>query len=117
MLTLRQAAAVIEQADLHLGNCSGPRHMAVAVGTPTLITLGATSWAWTYPGPGHTALSLGLDCQPCNENTCRLGDPPPCLLGLQPRTVLDSLLPMLDEFGRASGFTTPRSHQAQQALA
>lgn len=116
MLSLRQAAAVIQHADLHLGNCSGPRHMAVAVGTPSLVTLGATSWAWTYPGPGHKALSMGLDCQPCNENTCRLGDPPPCLDNLAPESVLQELLPMLAAYGRTQGFTSPRAPEAHKDL-
>ncbi len=117
VLPLRTAAAVIEQADLHLGNCSGPRHLAVAVGTPTLITLGATSWAWTYPGPGHKALSLGLDCQPCNENTCPKADPPPCLDGLAPETVLSEFTGLLDEYGRTNGLGSPRSEKAAWALA
>lgn len=34
MLSLREMAACIAEADLHIGNCSAPRHIAVAVGTP-----------------------------------------------------------------------------------
>ncbi len=90
MLTLREMAACIRLARLHLGNCSAPRHMAVAVGTPTLTILGSTSNAWTFPGPGHAALALGLDCQPCNENSCPLGHTR-CLTELTPEAVLPEL--------------------------
>lgn len=40
MLTLREMAACIAEADMHLGNCSAPRHIAVAVDTPTCVVLG-----------------------------------------------------------------------------
>jgi heptosyltransferase-2/heptosyltransferase-3 len=67
---LREMAALIGAADLHLGNCSAPRHIAVAVGTPTFTILGSTSAGWTYPAPDHTQIALGLPCQPCNRNEC-----------------------------------------------
>lgn len=91
MLTLRDMAACIERAALHFGNCSAPRHMAVAVGTPTLTILGSTSNAWTFPDSRHKALAKGLDCQPCNENTCP-GGTPHCLFDLLPAEVLPELL-------------------------
>lgn len=96
MLTLREMAACIARARLHLGNCSAPRHMAVAVGTPTLTVLGSTSPAWTFPGPDHADLRLGLDCQPCNENTCPLGHTR-CLTDLTPKTMLPALLARLGQ--------------------
>jgi heptosyltransferase-2/heptosyltransferase-3 len=94
MLTLREMAACIARAALHVGNCSAPRHIAVAVGTPTLTILGSTSSAWTFPGPNHADLRLGLDCQPCNENTCPLGQAR-CLTDLEPETVLPALMARL----------------------
>lgn len=94
VLTLREMAACIARARLHLGNCSAPRHIAVAVGTPTLTILGSTSSAWTFPGPGHADLRLGLDCQPCNENVCPLGHTR-CLTDLAPETVLPALMARL----------------------
>lgn len=93
MLTLREMAAVQQRAALHLGNCSSPRHFALAVGTPTLTLRGSTSSAWTYPGPGHEDLSLGLPCQPCSEGACALDLK--CLRELTPDMVLPRLLEML----------------------
>lgn len=91
MLTLRQMAGVIHRADLHFGNCSAPRHFAVALDTPSLTVLGATSLAWTFPGPEHGHVDRGLDCQPCNQNACRLGDLP-CLRDLSPEVVAERLV-------------------------
>ena len=88
VLSLREMGAVIARADLHLGNCSAPRHMAVAVDTPTLTVLGATSPAWTFPSPEHMHVRLGLDCQPCNKNSCREGNRP-CLQDLAPERVME----------------------------
>jgi heptosyltransferase-2/heptosyltransferase-3 len=89
VLSLREMAGMIERSDLHFGTCSAPRHMAVALGTPSLVVLGSTSPAWTFPGPDHKDLSLGLDCQPCNENSCPSIR---CLTDLTPEMVLPELL-------------------------
>ena len=70
---LRQSAALIAAADAHLGNCSAPRHMAVAVETPSFTILGSTSRGWAYPSPLHANVRSGIDCQPCNKNHCDIG--------------------------------------------
>jgi ADP-heptose:LPS heptosyltransferase len=95
LTTLREMAAIQAQAALHLGNCSSPRHFAVAVGTKSLTVLGSTSNAWTYPGPGHEDIALGLPCQPCGENTCKLGYK--CLNELGPEAVLPRLMALLEK--------------------
>ena len=94
LLDLRQMAAIMDQASFHLGNCSAPAHFAAALDVPSLIIKGATSEAWTCPTDLHQGISLGLDCQPCNTNTCRLGTCP-CLTNLLPETVADRLLTLL----------------------
>ncbi len=86
---LREMAALIGAADLHLGNCSAPRHIAVAVGTPTYTVLGSTSAGWTHPAPEHTQIALGLECQPCNRNTCDRARA--CLADLGPDRVFADL--------------------------
>jgi heptosyltransferase-2/heptosyltransferase-3 len=70
---LRQSASLTAAADAHLGNCSAPRHIAVAVGTPSFTILGATSLGWAFPSPKHANISRGLACQPCNLNHCEIG--------------------------------------------
>ncbi len=94
LLSLREMAACIAASSLLLGNCSAPRHMAVAVGTPTLTIQGATSSGWVFPAPEHGCVSLGLPCQPCNKNTCDIGIR--CLHELTPEMVLPELLRRLE---------------------
>ena len=40
---IRVAAAILEQADLFIGNDSGLMHLAIAVGTPTVAIFGLTN--------------------------------------------------------------------------
>lgn len=93
MLGLREAAACMERAALHVGNCSAPRHIATAVGTPTLTILGSTDIYWDYPSARHRNISFGADCQPCSRNECSKGIF--CLHKLLPETVGEQLLKML----------------------
>jgi ADP-heptose:LPS heptosyltransferase len=95
LTTLREMAAMQSLAALHLGNCSSPRHFAVAVGTKSLTVQGSTGSAWTFPGPGHEDVSLGLPCQPCGETGCPRDRE--CVRGLLPEAVLPRLLAMLDD--------------------
>lgn len=53
LFSLRIVAACIEAACMHVGNCSAPRHMAVAVGTPTFTTRADNAKSWTYPSAEH----------------------------------------------------------------
>ncbi len=92
MLDLRETAACISLATLHVGNCSAPRHMAVAVGTPSLVILGSTSDSWTYPSPEHRTVSIPLPCRPCNRNTCSHCR---CLEELSPELAAAKALQML----------------------
>ncbi|NCD25323.1 MAG: glycosyltransferase family 9 protein [Deltaproteobacteria bacterium] len=86
VIGLRQMAAVQSLAKLHVGNCSGPRHFAVAVGCPTLTILGATSGAWRFPSNAHHDIHADISCRPCNQNTCSRKDLA-CLEGLAPEVV------------------------------
>jgi heptosyltransferase-2 len=82
---IRVAAAILEQADLFVGNDSGLMHLAVAVGTPTVAIFGLTnSDAWgPYTGDtsGQQALVVKLDlpCMPCFYRGHDLGTPDGCM--------------------------------------
>ena len=97
LLTLRQMAAVQEAAAMHLGNCSAPRHFAVAVGAPSMTILGATSTGWQFPSEEHAYATKGLPCHPCNRNDCEHRR---CLEDLEPEEVLADALRVYD-LGRA----------------
>lgn len=96
VLGLREMAACVGASHIHVGNCSAPRHVAVALGTPSFTILGATSGSWTFPSPEHAHFALRdvrpIDCQPCNRNSCPLYGAPRCLVELEPEMVLPRLL-------------------------
>ena len=89
---IRLSAACIAEAALVIGNCSSPRHMAAAVGTPSLVIPGASGTAWRYPSPRHGELRPALPCQPCNKVDC---DDPQCLLQVTPEMVFQKALDQL----------------------
>jgi heptosyltransferase-3 len=89
MLTLREMAALQECAVLHLGNCSAPRHFAVAMGIPSLTIQGATGTGWGFPSEDHVSATNRLPCYPCNKNTCQTRE---CLENHLPEDVLDEAL-------------------------
>lgn len=84
-LQLRQVAACQERSLLHFGNCSAPRHMSVAVGTPTFVILGSSSDAWRFPSKEHTTVNSDIECCPCNSTSCSLDYK--CLYELDPALV------------------------------
>ncbi|MEW6517481.1 MAG: glycosyltransferase family 9 protein [candidate division FCPU426 bacterium] len=73
-LPLRQAAAVIREARLFLGNDSGPKYFAEAFGVPTLICYGPTDSVNNNPSTPRTLVATCIQpCQPCHSETCRAG--------------------------------------------
>ncbi len=67
-LGILQTAAVQERAALHVGNDSGPLHLAAAVGTPTVGLFGPTNVGNFRPiGPGSVALQKPKPCSPCTH--------------------------------------------------
>jgi len=65
-LPLRHVAAVLRQCDVFCGNDSGPKHMAVAVETPTVTIIGPEHpFEWhPYPKDVHPYLFVeGLACR------------------------------------------------------
>lgn len=107
LLTLRQMAACMERAALQLGNCSSPRHMAVALDVPSLTIMGATGRGWTFPSPEHAGLQakmfMPMPCQHCNSNTCDKDIL--CLRALTPDLVFPRVMEHLRTYGnpRAQG--------------
>lgn len=83
--TIRVAAAILDQADLFIGNDSGLMHMATAVGTPTIAIFGLTnSAAWgpytgDHPSRKAVVVKLDLPCMPCFYRGHELGTPEGCM--------------------------------------
>lgn len=92
MLSLREMAAVQEQAVMHLGNCSSPRHFAVAVDTPSLTIHGATGYGWRFPSDEHISVTKDLDCKWCNKNSCETIE---CMETFEPEECLQEALNLI----------------------
>lgn len=90
---IRLSAACIAEAALLVGNCSSPRHMAAAVGTPSVVIPGASGTAWKLPSPLHAELRPDLPCQPCSKVDC---DDNRCLLLVSPEAVFEKALCLLE---------------------
>ncbi len=82
--SIRVAAAVLEQADLFIGNDSALMHLATAVGTPTIAIFGLTNYkAWgpytdAATSSKTTVVHLDLSCMPCFYRGHDLGTPEGC---------------------------------------
>ena len=63
--SLLELAALLERADLYVGNDAGPRHFAIAVGTPSVGVFGKPHPEnWTPPGsPIHHTVSYDPGCK------------------------------------------------------
>jgi heptosyltransferase-2/heptosyltransferase-3 len=95
-----QLAALYARAVLVLGPDSGPLHLAVAAGAPTLHLFGPADPAlfgpWGDP-QRQVAINTGIRCQPCNI-LAWMGDNPdfhPCVRDITPRQVLDAAFQIL----------------------
>jgi heptosyltransferase-2 len=63
--------ATIARLDLHIGNDSGPRHLAIAFGKPVICIMGSTSPRYTdSPWERGEVLRVDVDCGPCQQPTC-----------------------------------------------
>jgi heptosyltransferase-2/heptosyltransferase-3 len=112
-LRLRELPACMERASLHLGNCSSPRHMAVALGIPTFTILGAGGEGCTFPSPEHRDLQIkelmDMPCQPCrNSYKCSFGVA--CMEKLEPQLVLPHVMKHLREHGKGFSFRGKGRH-------
>lgn len=100
---VKVTAAVIELADLFIGNDAAPMHLAAAIGTPTVAIFGLSNYKAWGPYTGETGAAsarkativhLDLSCMPCFYSGHLLGTPEGCAtrdclawLGVEPVAV------------------------------
>jgi heptosyltransferase-2 len=85
--SLAELAALTERSSLVLTNDTGPRHIAVALGVPTVVVMGPTD-------PRHTAHLLerqrvvreDVDCGPCGLKLCPTDHR--CMTRIEPERVV-----------------------------
>lgn len=66
---LFELGAILERCDLHIGNDNGTKHIAVAMGKPTITIYGPHSpISWTYPDfSRHKFLKKKVYCPDCSR--------------------------------------------------
>ncbi len=95
--SLSGMVAAIRHADLLLSTDSGARHVAVALGTPSLAIFGPSDPAiWAVEDPRHPILRRELECSPCSLTRCPLKGHP-CMNDLTPERALESIHELLAE--------------------
>lgn len=96
--SLAELVALTDRSALALCNDTGPRHIAVALGTPCVTLMGPTD-------PRHTDFALerqrvlrsddpSVDCMPCHEKTCPIDHR--CMTTLPPSRVVAAARELLD---------------------
>lgn len=70
----QELGALLQRCALLVGNDSGPKHLAAAVGVPTVTVYGPTHPKTWHPptGPHRVIEADGLECLHCNANRCPL---------------------------------------------
>ncbi len=72
-LTLGELKSLIADADLLLGNDTGPRHFGRAFDTPRVTVFGPTEQKWTDTSHGEeTIVKVDVPCGPCHKKVCPL---------------------------------------------
>jgi len=93
--TLKESAAVMERADAVVANDSGPMHLAVALGRPTVALFGPTRPGRTGPyGPNARVIRKDLDCGPCLSRQCPLGTIE-CMRRITPEEVFEAMTALM----------------------
>ncbi|TKJ41744.1 hypothetical protein CEE37_04020 [candidate division LCP-89 bacterium B3_LCP] len=92
--TLMQLAALLQKCRMLVCNCSGTKHIAVAVGTPTMTIHGPSEPSvWTPSGdPKHAYVRAeNIDCLGCGESDC---DHLTCMKDVSSEMVIDAIQQM-----------------------
>ncbi len=87
-------AALIDAADLFIGNNSGLMHVAAATPTPILALCGPSPSVWETYRPQDRSLRGDSECQACDSRICRQGLNY-CMESINVGTVFDNAVEML----------------------
>jgi len=86
--------AVLAEAELLVGNDSGPRHIAIAFGKPVVCIMGPTSPRYTdSPWEKGRVLRVDVDCGPCQKPVCATDHR--CMTRITADAVVEAALPFL----------------------
>ena len=98
--SIKELAALLRRADMHIGNDNGIKHIAIAMGTPTVTVHGPSDpVSWEPPGsPYNVWIKKDTGCGTCVPRNCAYNLK--CLDAIQPEEVF-SLAESL--YGRIKG--------------
>jgi ADP-heptose:LPS heptosyltransferase len=90
---IARLGALISRLAVLVGVDSGPKHIAVLEGVPTVTLFGPTDPSiWDPRTLRHRALDAGADCRPCRKKTC---EPNVCLTRITVEQVLEEVADVL----------------------
>lgn len=90
-LSVKELAAVIDDASIFVGCDSGPTHIAAARGKKICVIFGSSdSIAWRPWGTEYRLVRLSFPCNPCPGHDCGCFDQPRCIREITPAMVFDS---------------------------
>ena len=89
--SLRELTGILSRARGVVSCDTGPMHLAVALGIPTLGLFGPSNPRRTGPYGGEVILS-GMDCSPCNRREC---PNPECMALIHPARVYEKFIHMI----------------------
>jgi lipopolysaccharide heptosyltransferase II len=94
-VSLKKFGGVIQNLKLFVGNDSGPTHIAIALGIPTITLFGPTHpYSAIPPGGRHIAISRNEDCKNLHTLTCDLPDC--CLQSIEVEEVMEKVREVLN---------------------
>ena len=86
---IARLGALIALVSLLVGPDSGPKHLAVIQGVPTVTLFGPTDpRIWDPMTARHRAVTSAADCSPCKKRSC---EPNRCLSDISPGAVLTEI--------------------------
>ncbi len=99
-LTLKELAALIQQAKLLIGVDSAPMHMASALQTPTVALFGPSGeheWGpWMNPA---RIITTQHTCRPCGQDGCGNSKVSDCLMEIETDAVVKAAVELLSDDG------------------
>ncbi len=95
-MDMRELKVALSRARVVVSNDTGPRHIAAALGVPTVVIFGPMDERYTvYPGGYTYGILKDLPCRPCNMRRCNRDHE--CLKGIGPDEVLHKVEEVFEE--------------------
>jgi len=98
LVGIQRLASLVSRMEAVVGVDSGPKHLAVLQGVPTLTLFGPTDpRIWDPMNDLHRIVYKDMDCSPCGRRDCERNV---CMLDITPREVFGKLEDLLRDSGR-----------------